>query len=229
MPTNANPENVMVQYKTRMDRRFLIIGLIAMLIYGCQSRSVSDNIDNHYNNERILIKNSNTTESIDDPNCDTTKLKGFKNNLTTINEKRPEYEYNSYDNMAKSYIDKECKKDTLFCGDIKREVVKAYHFDSEFKLYLVGYTYDNAEGMDENSVSLFVLTVYMNDKLIFSDVLADLVGEIQTELNGLEVKDSSVIVWGHTYPYFGTDYGKFKLTISQGNGIYEFQCHGHQI
>ncbi len=221
-----------MQLNTRVYGRILILGIITLIAYSCQHRSVSnylDNADNQYNKASTLIKNNNTDSLIEDHDCDTIKFKDFKNNLTVINGIRSESEFYPFYKIAKSYIDKECKKDTMYCGEIKRAVAKAYQYDSKFKLFLVGYTYENAVGMEDNSVSLFVIAVFMNDQLLFSDVLSDLAGEIQTELNGLEVKDDNVIVWGHSYPYFGSDFGIFKLTICQGNGIYEYQCHGHQI
>ena len=79
--------------------------------------------------------------------------------------------------------------------------------------------------MEKNSANFFVLTINRNGQIWFTDILYDLMGEIQVTLDGFEYKDRQVIVWGHVYPYFEPDYGKFKLTIENGTGLYEYECH----
>jgi len=157
--------------------------------------------------------------------CDTTKIADFKSNLTivagelTANEK--EYQLKK----ANDFIKQSCKRDTLFCGEIIYKKSTTYKYDNEWRMVLTGYVLDQATGMEEESASFFVLTIMRNNEAWFTEILEDLVGEIQVNLNGFEDKDKQITVWGHAYPYFQADYGKFRLIIKSGMTEYEFQCH----
>ncbi len=157
--------------------------------------------------------------------CDTSKIKDFKSNLTTstqdLTDKEEEYQLN----QAKDFIKKSCERDTLFCGEVKFKKSTTYKYDNEWKLLLTGYVLDQETGMEENSASFFVLTILRNNEFWFTDILEDLIGEIQVDLNGFEDKERQVTIWGHAYPYFQPDYGKFRLIIKNGTTDYEFQCH----
>jgi hypothetical protein len=66
--------------------------------------------------------------------------------------------------------------------------------------------------------------ILQNKKIIFHDIAENLIGEIKMKLCGFETLDNIPIIWGEMYPYFSTEYGKFKLTIDRQKKIYEFQC-----
>ncbi len=164
---------------------------------------------------------------IDKPPCDSTKFKDFKNNLMVDKDINLQKYYESIDLQAKEFIDNECKTDTLYCGNIFRKIEKAYTYNNEWELLLLGYAFEKDKGMENNSASFFVLTIFRNDIVWFTDILEDLMGEIKVDLNGFEdqKQDGQVIVWGHIYPYFSPDYGKFELTINNGATLYEYECH----
>lgn len=157
--------------------------------------------------------------------CDTTKIKDFKINLITISDGLTKFENEFQLKHANDFIKKSCERDTLFCGEIKLKKSTTYKYNDEWKLLLTGYVLDQETGMEENSASFFVLTILRNNEFWFTDILEDLIGEIQVELKGFEDKDRQVTVWGQAYPYFQPDYGKFRLTIKNGETDYEFQCH----
>jgi hypothetical protein len=162
---------------------------------------------------------------INDEFCDTTKITDFRNNLRPENTELTNIEKDYQDKQAKDFISQSCKRDTLFCVGIKLRISKTYKYDDEWKLLLTGYVLDQGTGMEENSASFFVLTILRNDAPWFTDFLEDLIGEIQVDLNGFEDKNKQITVWGHAYPYFQSDYGKFRLIIKNGMTFYEYQCH----
>lgn len=172
----------------------------------------------------VQVKTNNEPEARDEF-CDTTKIKDFKSNLTILTQKFTDKENQYQLKQAKVFINKSCERDTFFCGEINFKKSTTYKFDEEWKLLLTGYILDQASGLEDNSASFFVLTILRNNKPWFSDILEDLMGEIQVELNGFENKVNQITVWGHAYPYFQPHYGKFRLMIKNGKPDYEFQCH----
>jgi hypothetical protein len=164
---------------------------------------------------------------VDKPPCDSTKFKDFKNNLIIEKDLNLKVYYESIDQHAREYIDNECKEDSLYCGVIFRKIEKAYTFNKEWKFLLFGYAYEKDTGMENNSASFFILIILRNEEVWFTDILEDLMGEIKVDLNGFEdhKEDGQVIIWGHIYPYFSPDYGKFELTINNGATLYEYECH----
>lgn len=169
--------------------------------------------------------NNDKVSETEDEFCDTTKITDFKNNLTILVEELTEIENEYQLKKANDFIKQSCERDTIFCSDIYFKKSRIYKFDNEWKLILTGYVLDQATGMEENSASFFVLTILRNNEFWFTDILEDLMGEIQVELNGFEERDRQITVWGHAYPYFQPDYGKFRLIIKNGATNYEFKCH----
>lgn len=202
------------------------------MFFSCDS---SQQNDKEQKTDKIEIQAENINEAENLPEeepieqtdvfCDTTKFPDFKENLVLISEELKDTKYQ--DKKAKEFIDKECDKDSLFCGEINQKMSKSFKFNDEWILDLVGYVLDQGAGMEENSVSFFVLTINRNGEIWASDILSDLMGEIQVTLNGFEDDkiNRQVRVWGHVYPYFQPDYGKFELTIKNGAKIYEYECH----
>lgn len=167
----------------------------------------------------------NTDKEPEDEFCDTTKITDFKSNLKILAEELTDIEKEYQLKKAKDFIKQSCERDTLFCGQINFKKSTAYKYENEWKLLLTGYALDQEAGLEEKSASFFVLTILRKNEFWFTDILEDLIGEIQVELNGFEDKDRQVAVWGQAYPYFQPDYGKFRLIIKNGIADYEFQCH----
>ena len=201
----------------------ILLTLFILTIYGCQTKTVENkDVDNLENEIQTIADNKTETT---DEFCDTTKIKDFKTNLTILPEGLTDIEKKYQIKQAIDFIRKSCQRDTLFCGEINYKKSTTYGYDNEWKMLLTGYVLDQETGMEENSASFFVLTILRNNEFWFTDILEDLIGEIQVELKGFEVKDRQVTVWGQAYPYFQADYGKFRLTINNGATLYEFQCH----
>ncbi len=201
----------------------ILLTLIILAFYSCQTKTAENKVvDNPAN--AIQTMADVETETTDEF-CDTTKIKDFKTNLTTLPDGLTKSENEYQLKQANDFIKKSCESDTLFCGEINYKKSTTYKFDNEWKILLTGYVLDQETGMEKESASFFVLTILRNNEFWFTDILEDLIGEIQVELNGFEDKDRQVTVWGHTYPYFQPDYGKFRLTIKNGVTDYEFQCH----
>ena len=161
-----------------------------------------------------------------DSNCDSLKFTDF-----TTNVKRVTSQFNSDFNqrvgrIAKSFIKKECDQDSTYCGETFLKLTKHYSSSSGTELFAFGYALKNSK-IEKASASFFVFGIKKNSKILFHDVAEDLMGEIQLELTGLELTKKTTIIWGKMYPYFGEEYGKFKLTIPVGDGniTYEFECH----
>lgn len=196
------------------------------MAFSCQTKNSSENKETEIaKNESKQKQNLNTENKEVDIFCDTSKFKDFKNNLNFENnfDFQNYYEYN--DLKAKEFMDNACKRDTLFCRGFTRKIEKAYSFNNEWKFLLFGYVLKQGSGMEDNSASFFIFSIYRNNEIWHSESLEDLVGEIKVELNGFETKENQVVVWGHIYPYFDPDYGKFKLEIKNGVGKYEYECH----
>lgn len=174
------------------------------------------------------IKNLSENKYTEDTDvfCDTTKFPDFQENLELIADEIENTEYQ--DKKAKNFIDELCAKDSLFCGEITKKQSKSFRFNSEWALDLVGYVLGKESGIEENSASFFVLTINRNGKIWFTDILSDLMGEIQVALNGFDDKNGRVKVWGYVYPYFEPNYGRFELTIKNGIGLYEYECHSQK-
>ncbi|MBX2960106.1 MAG: hypothetical protein KF732_09135 [Flavobacteriales bacterium] len=201
----------------------ILLTLIILAFYSCQTKTAENKVvDNSVN--KIQTMADVETETTDEF-CDTTKIKDFKSNLTILTQELTDKEREYQLKKAKDFIKKSCEQDTLYCGEIKLKKSTTYKFDNEWKLLLTGYILDQETGMEENSASFFVLTILRNNEFWFTDILEDLIGEIQVELSGFEDKDRQVTLWGTAYPYFQPDYGKFRLTINNGATLYEFQCH----
>jgi hypothetical protein len=213
--------------------RLVLLTTLCLTIISCQSRqtSIPSEIHKDSTSSKIpnlempgLEKDKNTENK---PPCDSTKFKDFKNNLIILKDLNLQKYYKSTDLQAREYINNECKKDTLYCGVIFRKIEKTYTYNVEWKFFLFGYAYEKDKGMEKNSASFFILTILRNDEVWFTDILEDLMGEIKVDLNGFEdqKQDGQVIIWGHIYPYFSPDYGKFELTINNGATLYEYECH----
>jgi hypothetical protein len=157
--------------------------------------------------------------------CDTTKITDFKSNLTVLAEELTDGEKEYQLKKANDFIKQSCERDTLFCGEVSFKISATYKFDNKWKMLLTGYILDQTMGMEEKSASFFVLTILRNNEFWFTDILEDLIGEIQVDLNGFEDKKRQITIWGQSYPYFQSEYGKFRLTIKNGVTDYEFQCH----
>ncbi|MFD0963135.1 hypothetical protein [Pseudofulvibacter geojedonensis] len=129
------------------------------------------------------------------------------------------------DKKAKEFIEKECLLDSLFCGQIVRGQYKSYKYNDEWTMDLVGYSFKGSK-LENDSESFFILTIYRNKDQWYTKIFSDLMGEIQVNLYGLEddKHNEQIKVWGYSYPYFDSEYGKFELTITNGIGScnYEF-------
>jgi hypothetical protein len=191
-----------------------------MNIIEIEENTSSNLIDNVIDGQKAI---GNFIESTDDF-CDTTKLKDFKTNLTISSESLSDIENDYQFKQATDFIKNSCQRDSLFCGEINHKRSMTYKYDNEWKLLITSYVLDQGLGMEDESASFFVLTILKNKEFWFTDILDDLIGEIQVELNGFEDKGSQIIVWGKAYPYFKFDYGKFRLIIDEGMTDYEFQC-----
>lgn len=199
--------------------KHLILSVAILTLYSCQSPT-SEN-----GGKGNVKKATKIQDETVDVFCDTTKIKDFTTNLTIVNTELTDKEKEYQDKQAKSFIAQICEQDTLFCGGSMVKQSKVYEYDKEWKFLLTGYVIPQETGIEEDSASFFVLTILKNNEPWFTDVLEDLMGEIQGELNGFENKDKQVTVWGQVYPYFTPDYGKFRLKIKNEEGKYEFQCH----
>ena len=164
------------------------------------------------------------TTKIEDVFCDTTKIADFKCNLTILAEELTDAEKQYQFTHAKRFVEKACERDFLFCDEISYKKSTKYEYNDEWKLLLTGYVFEQTEGIEENSASLFVMTILRNNKFWFTDILEDLMGEIQVELNGFNYTERQITIWGQAYPYFQPDYGKFRMVLINGNAHYEFQC-----
>lgn len=171
---------------------------------------------------------SEVSDTFPDPDCDATRVADFKSNLAWMDMELPDAVREYHDEKAKNFIDRACEEDELHCGEIKGKIQSTYEYDKEWTIYLSGYVLDEGAGLEEESASFFVLSLYRNKTPWFTDILEDLVGEIQVELNGFEAGDRRVTIWGQAYPYFKEEYGKFRLTIEDEAGIYEFQCRSRE-
>lgn len=167
---------------------------------------------------------SSVSDTLPDSDCDTTKVADFKSNLQRLNTVPPPAMAAYQDSIAQQFIDQACEDDELFCGELSRKKQQIFVYNPQWMIYLGAYVLDEGAGMEEVSASFFVLTISRSGKPWFSDVLHDLMGEIKVEVNGFEAGEEQVVVWGHAYPYFQDDYGKFRLVIQDGAGQYEFQC-----
>lgn len=163
--------------------------------------------------------------------CDSSKFPDFKMNIQeqkiTITA---EFE-NEIAKIANDFIKIQCEQDTLYCDEIYLKERIQYRSLLGYDLFSYSYAFKNSEtGMEKGSASFFVFGIKQKGKIIFYDIAADLIGEIQLKLLGLEIAGNKTIVWGEMYPYFSSeDYGKFKLTIEGQETLYEFQCksQGH--
>jgi hypothetical protein len=215
-------------FKMTMKHTFII--LFISLFLSCNSSQQND-LGQKIEKTKVQVENpkkkeistENATEKQTDIFCDTTKFPDYQENLEEIHKELSNTKYQ--DAEANEFIANACSNDSLFCGDIKNKISKSYRFDDEWTLNLVGYVLEQATGMEENSASYFVLTIKRNEQVWFSDILSDLMGEIKVSLNGFEDQDRQVRVWGEIYPYFEPDYGKFELTIKNGTGFYDYECH----
>jgi len=165
--------------------------------------------------------------------CDSLKFPDFKNNLREIKYKASPAFIRETDSLATLFIKQQCKDDTLFCGEIYLKNHLHYKTASDYDLFSFAYGYKGGEkSMEEASASFFVFGVKQKGKIIFYDIVSDLMGEIQLTLCGFEVESKTLIVWGEVHPYFTPeDCGKFKLSIKEGESSYDYACkskpHGH--
>lgn len=223
---NTKPENVTKHFKKTIVKqlKYLLTFIISTTFLGCSQTNTTDNkvIDKQIS-EAQPIESKETKD--EETFCDMTKITDFKSNLSVSTQDLTVKEKNYQLNQAKNFIKKSCERDTLFCGEIKFKKSTTYKFNNEWKMLLTGYVLDQQTGMEENSASFFVLTILRNNEFWFTDILEDLIGEIQVDLNGFEDKERQITIWGHSYPYFQRDYGKFRLRIKNGVKNYEFQCH----
>ncbi len=117
-----------------------------------------------------------------------------------------------------------CKIDSLYCGHISLKHQRTYRAASGEKLFSFGYVLGEDGGMETESASFFVFGVSQGNRIIFSEVANDLVGEIQLKLAGFEKKGNEVMIWGEMYPYFSGDgYGEFRLCVKEKKTSYLFQ------
>ena len=202
-----------------------------LLLTACQTNT------GHSEQDSVTV-DSSKTEYIDkqekisaNTECDSLKFPDFKINIqeqeTTITA---EFE-NEIAKIANDFIKKQCEQDTLYCDEIYLKERIQYRSSLGYDLFSFSYAFKNSEtGMEKGSASFFVFGIKQKGKIIFYDIAADLIGEIQLKLLGFEIAGNKTIVWGEMYPYFSSeDYGKFKLTIEGQETSYEFQCksQGH--
>ncbi|MFA7446764.1 MAG: hypothetical protein WCY89_12535 [Flavobacteriaceae bacterium] len=194
--------------------RFSMLCFLCSVFFliGCQNKKIVDNAEIKSENEAFDIF------------CDTTKIADFKTNLRIIDGDILSNSFIEYqDKKAKDYITESCEEEPLFCKEIERKFSKVYAFDSDWKILITGYLLEDAI-VEESSASFFVLTIIKNEEIWFTDFLEDLMGEIKVELKGFEHQENQIVLWGEAYPYFGYDYGKFRLTVNEAKSSYEFQC-----
>lgn len=128
------------------------------------------------------------------------------------------------DKKAKEFIEKECLLDSLFCEEIVRGKYKSYKYNDEWALDLAGYSFKESK-LENNSESFFILTIYRNKVQWLTKIFSDLMGEIRVDLYGFEddKHNRQIKVWGSSYPYFDSEYGKFELTIKNGMDSFNYE------
>ncbi len=202
--------------------KYLILMLSILVLYSCHSH-VAKNTTEYKSQKEIEIQTANNGEEADEF-CDTAKIRDFIKNLTIIDKELTDKLREYQDNQAKEFIVRACELDSLYCGDHELKISKIYSYNKEWELLLTGYILGDGKGMEANSASFFVLTILRNNEPWYTDIIEDLMGEIQMELTGFEDKDRQVTVWGYAYPFFNEKYGKFRLQIRNGVTDYEYQC-----
>lgn len=159
--------------------------------------------------------------------CDSSRVKGFTNNLTPADTNRINTLSPFIDSIAKQYIHKECMQDSLFCSPYRQKVKNVYTTPQGFTLFSIGYVYiDGEKDLQPGACNLYVFGAEMNGQLMAYDIAQDLEGEINFALKGFEKPEGAMIFWGEMYPYFGRNYGRFKLVINDTKKGYIFECVG---
>lgn len=159
--------------------------------------------------------------------CDSSRIKGFKNNLVyadtnLINSIAP-----YIDSIAKNYIHKECTQDSLFCSPFHQKIKNVYTTKEGYTLFSVGYVYtDGEKDLQPGACNLYVFGAEKNGQIVAVDIAQDLEGELTFGLKGFEKPEGAMIFWGEMYPYFGKNYGRFKLVINDTKKGYIFECTG---
>ena len=161
------------------------------------------------------------------PDCDSLKFPDFKENLTLTKIPLNTKFDREIARIAECFIKKQCQEDNLYCKEIYLKQVRIYNSINGIELFSYGYAFKNIP-IEKQSASFFVFGIKNNNKIAFYDIVEDLVGEIQLQLSGFEKSKDTSIIWGEMYPYFGKNYGEFKLNIVGGKTQYDFKCHSKE-
>jgi hypothetical protein len=210
---------------------FLISLAILCWLMGCSAPQTSDQ---WYSVPDTLFTTASATTNLIEPkseDCDSLKFPDFKNNMTAIDTTILSNAFqNKISHLAHEFIKDACQQDHLFCDTIYLKNVTHYHTQTDLTLFSFAYAFKGSEtSMEKESAAFFVFGICQNEAIIFHDIAADLLGEIQLALLGFEIKNNKKIIWGEMYPYFSSEeYGKFKLSVSPHESTYEFQCRAQE-
>lgn len=198
--------------------------LISIILFGCQQKTLKEQLMSNLVDQVYL----NITRDSDDDSvidfCDTTKVKDFKTNLKVLNETLTDDEKEYQFEQADNFIKRLCEIPQFLCVELNYKNSTIYQYNDEWKLVLTGYVVEQEVKIREKSANLLVLTILRNNEFWATEILTDLTGEIQVELNGFEINEKKATIWGYLYPYSQSDYGKFRLRIQDKMSHYEFQC-----
>ena len=174
------------------------------------------------------------TQSYSTPNhdifCDSSKVRDFKENLIDTQKLIPENIASAAFSQANTILDSAIVHNSIYRNQLVfLKTEHYYQYGKKWAIYLGGYRLQNFAtdtfSFDSGFVSLYVMRIYKEGQLFFADFQEDMMGEIAMDLRGLEETMDGLTVWGQLYPYFNHDYGRFRLSIKNGTGTYEFQCH----
>jgi hypothetical protein len=124
--------------------------------------------------------------------------------------------------ISQKYLLEKCTEDPAYCGELYLKQRKYYKDGGGTLLFCLGYSYKDSESViDSTASSLFVYGIYANDLVVWYDVAADLLGQVQVDLDGYAEQGQS---WGKRHSFFDTvQRGQFMVRVEGGQATYTFQ------
>ena len=162
-----------------------------------------------------------------DPNCDSSNIKGFQNNLILIKDRIPKFLIDTAETIVNKKVEQLRLSDSTL-GKINLKtylrISKLYKVSNKY-LFLLGFALImDSSNIDYNSAQIFVFGIYNENKINYCDEMDELEGEIKMELNGYEEKDRAFKIYGKAFPYFGSNYGRFILSEHNDKISYKWEC-----
>ena len=166
---------------------------------------------------------------------DTTYFPNFVDNLKKVEVPLPNYVVDSSykkaqnlaDNFAKEYNSQISNNINKINPTLYLKFSSNYEFDDKH-LFSLGYAFiEDTANIEDHSAHIFVFGEYTNDRIIFFSEMSEFEGEIQFKLLGYENSKNEIRVYGEAYPYFGSEYGKFILSIKLNSENYIWQYHSN--